>query len=68
MAAPYIFIIMYIVQLYKEDWAILCMFGCQAVALPSAEGTVCHLHKMAETEEEAVGLPVVRDLLTGEFT
>ena len=27
--------IIYIVQLYKEDWAILCMLGCQAIALPS---------------------------------
>ena len=25
--------IMYIVQLYKEDWAILHMLGCQAIAL-----------------------------------
>ena len=29
-----IFIIMYMVQLYKEDWGILCMLGCWAVALP----------------------------------
>ena len=25
---------MYIVQLYKEDWGILHMLGCRAVALP----------------------------------
>ena len=31
---------MYIVQLYKEDWGILHMLGCQAVALPSTEQTV----------------------------
>ena len=28
---------MYIVQLYKEDWVILHMLGCRAVALPSTE-------------------------------
>ena len=26
-----------IVQLYKEDWAILHMLGCQAVSLPSTK-------------------------------
>ena len=30
-------LIMYIVQLYKEDWAILRMLGCRAVALPTTE-------------------------------
>ena len=30
VAAPYFFIIMYIVQLYKDDWAILHVLGCQA--------------------------------------
>ena len=34
------FIIMYIVQLYKEDWAILHMLGCQAIALPCTEQIV----------------------------
>ena len=28
------------VQLYKEDWTILHMLGCRAVALPSTEQTV----------------------------
>ena len=28
------FIIMYMVQLYKEDWIVLCMLGCWAIALP----------------------------------
>ena len=37
VAAPYFFIIMYIVQLYKEVWAILHMLGCRAIALPSTE-------------------------------
>ena len=37
VAAPYLFIIMYIVQLYKEGWTILCMLGCQAIALPSTK-------------------------------
>ena len=32
--------IMYIVQLYKENWPILHMLGCQAVALPSTEQIV----------------------------
>ena len=31
---------MYIVQLYKEDWEILHMLGCWAVALPSTEQIV----------------------------
>ena len=33
----FIFLFMYIVQLYKEDWGILHMLGCQAVAHPSTE-------------------------------
>ena len=37
VAAPYILSFIYIVQLYKEDWAILHMSGCQAIALPSTE-------------------------------
>ena len=39
VAAPY-FCFMYIVQLYKEDWGILRMLGCRAVALPSTEQIV----------------------------
>ena len=35
-----IFVVCTIVQLYKEDWGIMCMLGCQAVALPSTEQTV----------------------------
>ena len=38
VAAPYSFI--YIFQLYKEDWGILRMLGCWAVALPSTEQIV----------------------------
>ena len=34
-----IFLFMYIFQLYKEDWGILCMFGCWAIALPNTEQT-----------------------------
>ena len=30
-----IFLFIYIDQLYKEDWGILRMLGCRAVALPS---------------------------------
>ena len=35
-----IFLFMYMVQLYKEDWTILHMLGCQAIALPSTEQIV----------------------------
>ena len=41
---------MYIVQLYKEDWTILRMLGCRAVALPNTEQIVymhmylCYVH------------------------
>ena len=31
---------MYIVQLYKEDWGILHMLGCWAIALPSTKQIV----------------------------
>ena len=37
VAAPYFLFFMYMVQLYKEDWTILHMLGCRAVALPSTE-------------------------------
>ena len=43
-----IFVLCTIVQLYKEDWGILHMLGCEAIALPSTEQIVCfhfHLHK-----------------------
>ena len=32
-----IFLFMYMVQLYKEDWTILHILGCQAIALPSTK-------------------------------
>ena len=32
-----IFVLCIIVQRYKEDWGILRMLGCRAVALPSTE-------------------------------
>ena len=32
-----VLLFIYIVQLYKEDWGILHMLGCRAVALPSTE-------------------------------
>ena len=35
---------MYIVQLYKEDWTILHMLGCQAIGLPSAKQIVIIVH------------------------
>ena len=35
-----ILLFIYIVQLYKEDWGILRMLGCRAVALPSTEQIV----------------------------
>ena len=40
VATPYFLSFIYIVQLYKEDWVILCMLGCWAVALPSTEQIV----------------------------
>ena len=49
VAAPYFFIIMYIVQLYKEDWTISYMLGCQAVALPSTEQIVDGCQGLKET-------------------
>ena len=35
VAAPYFLSFIYIVQPYKEDWVILHMLGCWAIALPS---------------------------------
>ena len=40
VAAPYYLLFMYMVQLYKEDWTILHMLGCWALALPSTEQIV----------------------------
>ena len=40
VAAPYFLLFMYMVQLYKEDWTILRILGCRAVALPSTEQIV----------------------------
>ena len=40
VATPYFLLFMYIVQLYKEDWTILRMLGCRAVALSSTEQIV----------------------------
>ena len=39
-----IFVSCTIAQLCKEDWGILSMFGCQAVALPSTEQIIVVLH------------------------
>ena len=39
---------MYIVQLYKEDWGILHMLGCQAIALPSTEQIVYTYYSTAD--------------------
>ena len=40
VAAPYFLLFMHIVQLHKDDWTILCMLGCWAIALPSTEQIV----------------------------
>ena len=40
VAAPYFLLFVYMVQLYTEDWTILHMLGCQAIALPSTEQIV----------------------------
>ena len=46
VAAPYLvlFQFMYIVQLYKEDWSVLRMFGCRAVALPYIKQIVSDMY------------------------
>ena len=43
VAVPYFLLFMYMVQLYKEDWEILHMLGCQAVALSSTKQIVNRL-------------------------
>ena len=43
VAAPYFFIIMYIGQLYKEDWGFLHMLACRAGVLPSTERIVMEI-------------------------
>ena len=40
VAAPHLPLFIYKVQLYKEDWTILHMLGCQAIALPSTKEIV----------------------------
>ena len=40
VATPFFLLFMYMVQLYKEDWTILSVLGCRAVALPSTERIV----------------------------
>ena len=40
VTALYFFIVIYIVQLYKENWTVLDMLGCWAIALPSTKGIV----------------------------
>ena len=43
VAAPYLLLFMYMVQLYKEDWTILHMLGCQAIALPNTKQIVSQI-------------------------
>ena len=43
VAAPYFLLFMYMVQLYKEDWTILHMLGCWAIAVPSTKQMVLYL-------------------------
>ena len=43
-----IFLFIYIVQLYKEDWGILCMLGCRAVAFSSTKQIVYVLYDDSE--------------------
>ena len=42
VAALYFLLFVNMIQLYKEDWTILRMLGCWAVALPSTEQIVLH--------------------------
>ena len=65
-----LFIVMYIVQLYKEDWAIFNMLGCRAVALPGTEriGSIFGLYSCLVNIHAAntnlLRLPRVRELGT----
>ena len=40
-----IFLFMYIVQLYKEDWGVSRMLGCRTVTLPSTKQIVKFIHE-----------------------
>ena len=51
----FISFIMDIVQLYKEDWAILHMLGCQAIALPSTEQENANVHMKAFRTQKVFG-------------
>ena len=58
VAAPYFcFVLSTIVQLYKEDRGILCMLGCQAIALPSTKQIVLigHMWCPPQMETNTVG-------------
>ena len=48
---------MYIVQLYKEDWGILHMLGCRAIALPGTEQIV---HTMQISYQMMIGRAVLQ--------
>ena len=50
VAAPYFLLFMYMVQLYKEDWTILHMLGCWAIALPSTK-QIANLYCLLSTSE-----------------
>ena len=51
-----IFLFIYIVQLYKEDWGILRMLGCRAVALPSTEQIVLIIGNPDKSVQENTSL------------
>ena len=54
VAAPYFLLFMYMVQLYKEDWTVLHMLGCWAVALPSTKQIVKELSTYKQKELHSV--------------
>ena len=58
-----IFLFIYIVQLYKEDWGILHMLGCQAVALPSTKQIEGILLKNRRKQEFAEKIGKNRNLM-----
>ena len=47
-----IFVLCTIVQLYKEDWGILHMLGCEAIALPSTKQIVPDYFRSTAGREE----------------
>ena len=52
VTALYFLLFTYMVQLYQEEWIILHVLGCQAVALPSTEQIVIFLQAYTVPEKK----------------